>query len=378
MFQYKGLSLCNGCFREFSNGDSCSCDWERKHNLSAGLVLRPGVILRNEYRVGGALGVGGFGITYKALHLETGAFRAIKEYMPSVFANRVTGGNTVTTVGNSGRDLFEHGLRRFSEEAGVLARINHPSVVAVHEYFAENETAYFVMEYLGSVTLASYLDDHGDKLEPGVALELMMRVMDGLRQAHGFGLIHRDVSPDNICIDRGFVRLIDFGAARFAVGEKHPKSLTVVVKDGYSPIEQYSSTGVQGPFTDVYAVGATLYRSIVGKRAPSAASRFLNDKLLSPRSQGVDVSPRVERVILKAMSLRAADRYRSVAEMQEALDASLAADARASRSHQPRAAHLGSDTRSKSNARWVIALVVAAILAWIVILRIVAQASMTH
>lgn len=175
------------------------------------------------------------------------------------------------------------------------------------------------MAYIEGSSLKQYLADQGGRLPWRTSIEIMMPVMDALREAHSQGLLHRDISPGNIMITRrGQVKVIDFGAARYAIGEQS-KSLSMVLKPGYAPEEQYRTRGKQGTWTDVYATAATLYQCITGQLPPSAPDRLAEDELTWPSAFCKDLPPAIEAAVLKGMAVRAADRYQSIDEFQQAL-----------------------------------------------------------
>ena len=221
-----------------------------------------GHILKERYYVGHALGYGGFGVTYAAFDTILQTRVAIKEYLPNEFATRMPGLASVSIYEDEKQIQYKKGLDGFVNEARKLAKFSdHPGIVSVTDFFEENYTAYLVMEYIEGKTIKEYLlEKEGGRIPFDEALSLMMPIMDTLCEVHKSGMIHRDISPDNIIISNdGDVKLIDFGAARYAMTGK-TKSLSVILKPGYAPEEQYRSNGEQGPWSDVYAVGATLYR----------------------------------------------------------------------------------------------------------------------
>ena len=180
--------------------------------------------------------------------------------------------------------------------------------MSVQNYFKENNTAYFVMEYIDGMSLKAYVASQGGKIPYDQALTILMPVMQALTQVHALNLTHRDISPDNISItSKGESKLLDFGAARFSIGDE--KSVSVILKHGYAPEEQYSSKGNQGPWTDVYAMGATLYRCVTGELPPDSIMRVHNDTLKKPSELGVPLPPQVEQAIMKALAVKAEDRF---------------------------------------------------------------------
>jgi len=233
---------------------------------------------------------------------------------------RSMGNLQVDTYSGERRIQYAYGIERFLDEAKTLARFSeHPNIVTIRDYFPENNTAYMVMNYIEGQTLEDYLKIVGGKLPDDRMFEIMMPVMDALREIHQTGIMHRDISPDNIFIRiDGRVVLIDFGAARMDLQSKS-RSLSVIMKVGYSPEEQYRSQGVQGPWTDIYAVGATLYRGITGQVPPESMDRLAEDTLQSPSVLGISIEPAREAALLKALNVRARDRFQTVEQFQEEL-----------------------------------------------------------
>ena len=274
------------------------------------LHLAGGTILNNRYDVGKVIGYGGFGVTYIGWDRVLEQRGAIKEYLPSDFSTRAPGVTQVSIYDGDKGEQFAAGLRKFVGEAKRLAQFTDcPGIVKVYDCFMENDTAYIVMEYLDGVTLAKYIKDRGT-IPPEEAIMMMLPVIDSLDKVNKAGIIHRDIAPDNIMVTKdGDVKVIDFGAARYAT-TIHSKSLTVIVKPGYSPEEQYRSRGDQGPHTDVYAVGATLYKMITGITPPDALERRAyiekdGKNTLQPPSKYVKgVSKNIDNAIMNAMHIR--------------------------------------------------------------------------
>jgi serine/threonine protein kinase len=284
------------------------------------MYLRPGTILHNRYQVETVLGHGGFGITYKALDLVHQLPVAIKEYLPGRTATRMEGQTWVTVYTGAAREEFLYGLQKFLEEAQSLARFaDHPHIVSALGYFEGNGTAYMVMEYVEGMTLKQFLEQQGGRITFEQAKNLILPVMDALEAIHQVGLLHRDISPENLYITRdGEVKLLDFGAARVSSGE-WSCSLSVILKTGYAPEEQYRSNGRQGPWTDVYALAATMYRAVTGRTPPDALDRKEADTLIPPSHLGVDLTPGEERALLLALSVEAPKRFQNIRAFREAL-----------------------------------------------------------
>ena len=224
-----------------------------------------------EYIIGRLLGHGGFGLTYLAQDSNLNSLVAIKEFLPQEFAVR-NADNSVVPKSEFDSDSYSWGLERFKEEARALARFKHPNIVRVSRLLEANGTAYMVMDFEPGMTLSQYLKRHGPTLDEGKLLGLFLPVLDGLEALHRLQLVHRDIKPSNIYVRAyGGPMLIDFGAVRQAIGAQS-RSLTSLVTPGYAPIEQYSSDGRQGAWSDLYAVGATLYYCMFG-HAPADAAR---------------------------------------------------------------------------------------------------------
>ena len=300
--------VCYGCFAEKEPGISCPYCGFNENDEQPYLALPLGAILNGRYLVGKVLGIGGFGITYLGYDLTLEIKVAIKEYMPSALATRHSDQYTVALTGRVEED-YRNGMERFLDEARILAKLqNTPNIVSVQNYFKENGTAYFVMEYIDGMSLKAYLSKNGDQIPWEQAIAILQPIMEALVQVHAMNLLHRDISPDNIYITtKGESRLLDFGAARFALGDG--KSVSVILKHGYAPEEQYSSHGNQGPWTDVYAMGATLYRCITGQLPPDSLERIHGDTIKTPSELGVSVPSHVENAIMKALAVKTEDRF---------------------------------------------------------------------
>lgn len=310
--------VCYGCFRGKS-GDTPVCPYcgFSVDEEQPFLALPMGTVLRGRYLMGRVLGVGGFGITYLGYDLVLEIKVAVKEYMPSGLAIRHTDRYRVVQTGLRKED-YETGLERFLGEARILAKLQGTSnIVSVQDYFKENNTAYFVMEYVDGMSLKAYLASQGGKIPYDQALAILQPIMEALIRVHGLGLTHRDISPDNVSITSGGEsKLLDFGAARFSSTDE--KSVSVILKHGFAPEEQYSSHGIQGPWTDVYAMSATLYRCITGELPPDSIQRLRQDTLKRPSQLGILLPEKLEEAIIKAMAVKAEDRFPSMVAFLQA------------------------------------------------------------
>ena len=289
--------------------------------------LAVGTLLKNRYWVGRVIGKGGFGITYIGYDTTLDAPVAIKEYFPFGLANRHHTISPEVTLSKSESDSgFRHGLDNFIKEARVLAKfMGDPNVVNVRDYFEENNTAYIVMEYLSGVSMQQYLEKNGP-VPFNELLRVLGPVMDSLDSIHKQGLIHRDISPANLMfMENGSVKLLDFGTVRNVNGTDN-HSLSVILKPGYAPAEQYDSHGSQGPWSDVYALGSTIYKMITGVTPENSMNRMLKDTLKTPTELGASITPLQEKVLLSSMALNPAERPQSVRELKEAfINASMTA-----------------------------------------------------
>lgn len=319
--------FCMGCMEKFSDEyQVCPhCGYIVGTKASEALHIEPGSILKERYIIGRVLGFGGFGITYIGWDALLEQKVAIKEYLPSEFSTRMPGVTQVTVFNGDKQEQFLDGMHRFVDEAKRLARFHQCNgIVKVFDSFEDNNTAYIVMEYLQGETLADRLKREGP-ISPEKAVEMLVPVIQSLKMVHAEGIIHRDIAPDNIFITNdGEVKLIDFGAARYAT-TSHSRSLTVIVKPGYSPEEQYRSRGDQGSHTDVYAIGAVLYKMITGITPPDALERraFFETKkkdILKPVSKYCKViDSNLENAILNAMNVRIEDRTPDMEQLENEL-----------------------------------------------------------
>lgn len=315
-------NMCYNCFCELeedTEGSSPYCGYDPRDKEKYPLALPHGTVLNGRYITGRVLGQGGFGVTYIASDWKTKQRVAIKEYLPDTMATRVAGCSVSAYSGERG-ESFAYGKECFLKEAQTLAEfIGNPNIVRVHSYFEEYGTAYFVMDYVEGTSFQEFIREQGGKIPWQEAEKILLPIMEALRAVHGKGIIHRDVTPDNIFITKdGTVKLLDFGAARYSLGDKS-RSLDVVLKHGFAPKEQYTRHGRQGSYTDVYTVAASFYYAVTGRRPPDSIDRLEEDDLVPPSSLGIDIPVNVENAILKGMGVQPADRYQSMAEFQKEL-----------------------------------------------------------
>ncbi len=310
------MKRCLGCMQTYDKQlNMCPhCGYVENTSPEEAIHMVPGTILQDRFIIGKVVGCGGFGVTYIAWDKVLEHKVAIKEYLPSEFSTRMPGVSHLTIFEGDKTEQFDDGMKKFLDEARRLAKFqNEPGIVKIFDCFEENRTAYIVMEYLQGVTLTHYLEEHG-KITEDEAVQMILPILNSLKSVHREGIIHRDIAPDNIMVTAdGQVKLIDFGAARYAIAI-NSQDLTVIVKKGYSPIEQYQSRGNQGKYTDVYAIGAVLYQMLTGIMPPDSMERnayFENSHkdILEPLHKLIkDISENRENAILNAMNVRIEDR----------------------------------------------------------------------
>lgn len=282
--------------------------------------LRKETRLIGRYPIEGVLGQGGFGITYLGIDELHEKKVAIKEFFPQGIVTRnIEYEDTVTVTFVGEKANYEKGKERFLKEARTMAKFSKDEgIVKALDFFEINNTAYIVMEYLEGITLKQYLREN-KRIAPEDLIELLVPLIESLDEIHSQGMIHRDISPDNIMVlPDGRIKLMDFGAARDYT-EFGEKSLSIVLKPGYAPPEQYQTHGVQGPWTDIYALCATMYKCITGENPPDAIERVMDDHLKKISAFGISVLPQIEEAIIKGMSVAANDRYQNVGDFCEDL-----------------------------------------------------------
>jgi serine/threonine protein kinase len=310
--------LCMGCMEPRAGSVCGLCGWTEGTPAASPVFLPPRTVLDERYLLGRVLGAGGFGITYLAWDLNLDLKLAVKEYFPNAFGARDRDSCTVIAASTQSKGAFDHGLAKFQDEGRSLARFQgHPSIASVMTFFRENGTAYLVMRFEDGITLKEYLEKNGGRMDAQTAMKIAMPVMDALRAVHHEGILHRDISPDNIIINSsGQIKILDFGSAKRDMTSQD-RTLQITLKPGFSPEEQYRANGRQGPWTDVYAVGATLYQCLTGAKPPDALERLNADTLRPPSQLGVEIPKNCERALMKALAVRSADRFQTVEEFQK-------------------------------------------------------------
>lgn len=311
--------FCPYCMTPVKEGEPCpSCGLTSGAYNPSPHHLPPGTILMDRYMVGRVLGEGGFGITYIGCDLRLELKVAIKEYFPTdkVTRHAMASLDVASYVGAASIG-YEEGKVRFLNEARTMARMDkQPEIVSVRDFFEDHNTAYIVMEYVNGTTFKELVSQRGGRIQPEELLPMMEPLFSALTAMHQQGLIHRDISPDNLMLEKGALRLLDFGCARES--SRGTETMTIALKHGYAPIEQYQHKG-QGPWTDVYALSATIYYCLTGKTPPQALDRLCDDELILPRKLGINITERQEKALLYGMGIRPRRRFQSVEELHAAL-----------------------------------------------------------
>ncbi len=307
---------------QHDSGQIAEQDLSPDEEESGSYYLPSNTILQKRYRIDSVIGEGGFGITYSGWDITLNIPVAIKEYYPSGLVTRsATLGKTTQVVpiaqskyGNQFRDGIDHVL----DEARRTAKFrNIPGIVGVYDFFEANNTAYIVLEYIDGCTIDVYYKNH--RVDNTTLFNMLVPVMDALQALHNEGIIHRDISPDNIMVDKdGNYKLLDFGAAR-GFSEDSSTTMSIILKKSYAPEEQYRSKGNQGPWTDVYALGATIYDLITGQTPPNSIDRLVEDEIIDIRKIAPSLTKGEAEAIMKALAVRSKDRWDSVERFKTAL-----------------------------------------------------------
>lgn len=292
-------------------------------------------ILGGKYLIGRVIGMGGFGITYMGWDFYQSRKVCIKEYFPRSVAVRVAGGTSYspqiqpsssaqyslsvfTQDTEQAQNAYIEGLKDYIQEADNLSKFYlMDGIVSVRDFFYGNNTAYIVMEYIDGINMKHYAKDRGGRIHPDELFSILRDVLYALNEVHKVNMIHRDISPDNIMITRGYkAKLIDFGAARdYSLYKDGP----ILLKHGYAPPEQYFKTGQQGPWTDVYSMCASIYYLLTGVRIQNARERMEQDQLTLLQVMGVPVSEEQDFAIMKGLSLLPERRYATIAQLYQDL-----------------------------------------------------------
>ncbi len=309
--------ICFSCFKSKGNQSVCPhCGYEQGSESEQAYQLAPGTVLHKRYVIGVSIGIGGFGITYKAFDAMLRMIVAVKEFYPAGLVNRGGGEKKVGIFSGEKKSEFQRQLARFLEEARNMALFSkEQDIVNVYDYFAENHTAYIIMEYVDAPLLKDELKKR--RFSQGEASGYMLAILEALEKVHKNNIIHKDISPDNIFLTGSdTIKLFDFGAARLQGAER---TEAVVVKAGYTPPEQYTSQDVQSLNMDIYAVGAVFYEMLTGIKPVDSRDRVIQDELQTLAECGIRTDEYLQRIIFKAMALEPRLRFRTASEFKEAL-----------------------------------------------------------
>lgn len=303
--------ICPNCFKlKYSHGECEDCHYSEKYRQLVPEALEPYTILNGRYLIGTTIGKGGFGITYKCLDLISGYKSAIKEYFPRYIVEHR---RNLAYLDDESREAFEEGRKRFKEEARLLMKMNQNQlqyVIAAYDTFDENHTSYYVMNYVLGTTLKEVSQSYHFSLEE--ITTVILKVATELNIIHKeYHILHRDISPENILIKNDFNPvLIDFGSAKYM---ENNQLYTVVIKRHYAPIEQYYSTGEQGPYTDVYALAATYYYLLTGEYIPEAPDRLFNNAAYKPlTAYPIGISKELSDIVDLALKVEPKDRLQNL------------------------------------------------------------------
>ena len=336
------MRRCLGCMKMTDQSVCPHCGYpmgaaNEPHQLPAGSVLR------EQYLVGRVLGQGGFGITYLGWDMDLERLVAIKEFFPSATVNRDVSISQYVKVNTTHMvESYEASRERFLREARALAKLaDIPEIVGIYSSFRENNTAYIVMEFVKGTELVKMVQKRGGRMDAQETLKILKNVVYALDTVHKAGLVHRDISPDNIILHpTGGAKILDFGAVRAVENPNAEqdlnKSTEAIVKHGFAPVEQYRSRGGIGPWTDEYALCGTIYYCLTGRVPPDAVSRSMGEA--HPDWQSIPGLTQRQRAALeKGMSVLAKDRFPSVAELAAELYADAPAAAQSKTQAIPRA-----------------------------------------
>ena len=317
MIKIDEQSFCESCFEKTDSYPCPRCGFAGNDEKRNAVALAKGTILQGRYIIGKMLGKGGFGITYLAYDYKNKCRVAIKEYFPNGIIYRQPG-QTRAEAYDDKTEILEDGAEKFYQEAKTVSKFHkNENIITVYEFFKENNTSYFVMEYLDGVDLKTYVEKRG-VLSEGEMKAVLYAAVNVLGEIHGEGVLHRDLSPDNIFVcNDGRIMFLDFGAARQLIAEKS-QSMSIILKQGFAPFEQYQRKSNQGPWSDIYAMGATAYFAMFGAVPDDAISRISSPELQIPDKYSVSIPMRA--ILNKMLAVFPESRYQSAAELKADLD----------------------------------------------------------
>ena len=317
------MKRCFSCFKEFEEKYAVCphCGQPEITKAKEPIQLEPGTVLANRYIVGEAVGSGGFGIVYKAWDSKLETIVAVKEFFVSRLMTRAEGLKNVIVTKKSQTE-FNYRKERFLAEARNMAKFGaHRSIPNVFEFFEDNNTAYIVMELLTGIALNDYLKENNGRIDVDFAVLIANEIAMALKSLHEHNIIHRDVAPDNIFICSGKdikIKLMDLGAAKLA--DSTDEVIDIILKPGYSPSEQYDNSKNIGPWTDIYALGATMYMMLTGVKPDESTNRKIKDEVIPVNQLNPLVSENLNNTIMKAMAVDKHMRFKNIDEFLSALN----------------------------------------------------------
>ena len=304
------MKLCMGCMNELEDHlSTCPyCGFNETTLRQESYYLDPGTIIGGKYIVGRVLSYGGHTVSYMGMDAEKNRKVIVKEYLPSDFSTRSEGEKEVTIYSGDGQQQFEQGLTNFLNEANRIQHLRNINGIAkVYDCISENETGYVISEYVEGHTLKEILEN-GKRYSAEEAANFIRKILQGLVEVHRMDIVHCDISPETIMVtNSGDIKLTDFGATRY-VTTANSKSLSIILKRGFAPEEQYRSKGVRGPWTDVYALGAVMYYMITGTVPQESVERALSDDLKEPSKLGISIPKNIENALMNALNVYQKDR----------------------------------------------------------------------
>lgn len=304
------MKLCMGCMNEIEDHlSTCPyCGFNETALRQESYYLDPGTIIGGKYIVGRVLSYGGHTVSYMGMDAEKNRKVIVKEYLPSDFSTRSEGEKEVTIYSGDGQQQFEQGLTNFLNEANRIQHLRNINGIAkVYDCVSENETGYVISEYVEGHTLKEILEN-GKRYSAEEAANFICKILQGLVEVHRMDIVHCDISPETIMVtNSGDIKLTDFGATRY-VTTANSKSLSIILKRGFAPEEQYRSRGVRGPWTDVYALGAVMYDMITGTVPQESVERALSDDLKEPSKLGISIPKNMENALMNALNVYQKDR----------------------------------------------------------------------
>lgn len=318
-----GSTRCPNCFRTGYRPDGCPvCGFTDLEDVRCAYALPSGTLLHERYLIGRILGVGGFGITYKAFDLLLQEICAVKEFAPERLVFRYPGEQQMQVRGNAEGAWYQHGMQRFLEEAQILKALEDiPNVVHVWDYFQENQTAYYAMEFLDGTNMKKVIRMAGISVDEEDIRQIIVQIGTAMGQIHKkASILHRDISPENIYLLKdGSCKILDFGSARQQAMDEQ-QEFSIEFKQGFAPPEQYSRTGRQGSYTDVYALAATYYYALTGKRIPDAMARLDGKKYTPLFEMRSSIPKEISDAVDRALELDYKKRTQTMEEFVRGLE----------------------------------------------------------